>query len=73
MTKYIAPTKAESRMMATAHREATELLYQQHLRGIFDDGDPNHPKWNNGINYATGKPVKLFGEDTDKFITRQYR
>ena len=56
-----------------ALRRADTELRSQHARGIFDDGDPNHPKYNNGINYATGKPLSLFGHDTDQFMCRQYR
>lgn len=56
-----------------AMREADEELRAKHARGEFDEGDPNHPKYNNGINYVTGKPVRLFGQNTDEFMARQYR
>lgn len=61
------------RLAAQAMREADTLLRADHARGIFDDGDPNHPQYNNGINYATGKPLSLFGYETDSFMLRQYR
>lgn len=61
------------RLSTQAMREAGEELRAQHARGIFDDGDPNHPKYNNGINYATGKPLSLFGYETNGFMLRQYR
>ena len=54
-------------------READEELRAQHRRGIFDDGDPNHPRHNNGINYATGKPLSLFGFNVDAFMAKQHR
>jgi hypothetical protein len=47
-------------------------LRNQHAVGIFCDGDPNHPERNNGINYATGRPLTLFGESTAQFMRRQY-
>ena len=61
------------RLERQAHLEAAAELHKQHKAGIFDDGDPNHPKYNNGINYATGLPVNLFGYDTQEFLARQYR
>ena len=54
-------------------REAGEALTAQHKQGIFDDGDPNHPKYNNGINYATGKPASIFGYETESFLKRQHK
>lgn len=65
-------SKAWKRLAAQALREADEDLRKQHAQGIFDEGDPNHPKYNNGINYATGKPSSLFGYDTEEFMGRQY-
>lgn len=56
-----------------AMREAEEQILAQHKKGIFDEGDPNHPKYNNGINYATGKPLTIFGHDTDEFMQRQHQ
>ena len=53
-------------------READVQIRAQHRAGIFDDGDPNHPKYNGGINYATGKPATLFGYETLEFMARQY-
>ena len=65
--------KAWKRMMARAMREADEDIRAKHRAGIFDDGDPNHPKYNNGINYTTGKPATLFGYETDAFMRRQHK
>lgn len=56
-----------------AMRECDEAIRAQHRAGVFDEGDPNHPKYNGGINYATGKPVSLFGYETDAFLARQYK
>jgi hypothetical protein len=56
-----------------AMREADEQIRANHKRGQFDDGDPNHPKYNNGINYTTGQPATLFGYDTAAFMARQHR
>lgn len=53
--------------------ETDRLIRADHARGIFDDGDPNHPKYNNGINYVTGKPLTLFGYETDMFMAKQNR
>lgn len=52
-----------------ALQEADELLRKQHEKGIFDDGDPNHPKYNNGINYT--RP--LFGHEIQAFLQKQYK
>lgn len=68
MKTYDLPAK----LAASAMRDADRLIQQQHARGEFDDGDPNHPKLNGGINYATGKPATLFGYDTDAFMRKQH-
>ena len=52
---------------------AEKELEAKHDLGIFEDGDPNHPKYNNGYNYATGKYVNLFGYDQDEFMAKQYK
>jgi len=59
------------KLAAQAMREADNELYSKHLRGEFDEGDPNHPKYNDGYNYATGKFVSLFGYEQDEFIAKQ--
>lgn len=69
----IYESKAWKRLATQAVREAGDALEKQHAAGIFDEGDPNHPKYNNGVNYATGKPLSLFGYDTDAFMDRQHR
>jgi hypothetical protein len=68
MKTYDLPNKYAQQAM----RESNMLICTHHKAGIFDDGDPNHPKYNNGINYATGKPLTIFGYDTDKFLRKQY-
>ena len=57
---------------AEAMRQADKELRRQHEKGIFDDGDPNNPKYNGGFNYATGKYVELFGYSQDEFLAKQY-
>lgn len=69
----MAKLTPEERMYRAAIRDADRELCEQHKRGVFDEGDPNHPKYNNGINYATGKPATLFGYETDAFMARQHR
>jgi len=61
------------RLADAAMRAAEEEIRAAHARGIFDEGNPNHPMYNNGINYITGKPVSLFGYETSEFLARQYR
>ena len=58
---------------AQTMREVYTELRKQHAKGIFDDGDPNNPKYNNGYNYATGCFVSLFGYDQAEFMAKQYR
>lgn len=65
---YDLPQKLADKAM----READEQIRAKHRAGIFDEGDPNHPKYNNGVNYATGLPVSLFGYDTVDFLKKQY-
>lgn len=60
------------RVAKIAVAEANRQIEAAHARGEFDDGDPNHPKYNNGINYVTGKPATLFGYETDASLKRQY-
>ena len=54
-------------------RRSDAEIRAKHARGIFDEGDPNHPKYNGGINYVTGKPLTIFGYETDSFMARQHR
>ena len=61
------------RLAKQAMREADKMLHDQHAQGIFDGGDPNHPKYNNGINYATGLPVSIFGYKTIELLGKQYK
>mgnify|MGYP001209295787 CR=1 FL=1 len=55
-----------------AMKEADEQLRAQHKAGLFCDGDPNHPTYNDNYNYATGK-YQLFGMDQDELMNKQYR
>ena len=71
--KNDSEAKKLEQMEKKAHQEASDELYKQHKAGIFAEGDPNHPKYNNGINYATRLPWRLFGYDTQDFLARQYR
>ena len=68
MKTYNLPKKLAEQAM----REAGNELYSKHLRGEFNEGDPNHPKFNGGYNYATGQFVSLFGYQQDEFIAKQY-
>lgn len=67
-TKGLHPYYAQK-----AINESIEMLRKQHEKGIFDDGDPNHPKYNNGYNYATGQFVTLFGYGQDELMAKQYK
>jgi hypothetical protein len=69
MKTYNLPKKLAKQAM----RECDNELRAQHKKGQFDDGDPNHPKFNDGFNYATGKYVNLFGYAQDEFMVKQYR
>ena len=66
--EYNLPKKLAAQAMIEADNE----LYSKHLRGEFDEGDPNHPKYNGGFNYATGKYVSLFGYKQDDFMAKQH-
>lgn len=68
MNTYDLPQK----LADDAMREADDYLYNKHLYGKFDDGDPNNPKYNSGYNYATGKRI-LFGYQQDEFMRKQYK
>ena len=61
------------RLAKQALHEADKMLRDQHALGHFDEGDPNHPAYNNGINYVTGLPSKLFGYETSEFLDKQYK
>lgn len=61
------------RLAKQAMREAEQQIIAKHKLGVFDEGDPNHPKYNNGINYATGLPANLFGYDIAEFLNKQYK
>jgi hypothetical protein len=57
------------RMRDAALHAANRELSAKHARGEFDEGDPNHPMHNDGINYT--RP--LFGHKTADFLAKQYR
>ena len=61
------------RLAKQAMQEVDKILRDQHVLGQFDDGDPNHPIYNAGINYATGLPVSIFGYETSEFLGKQYK
>jgi hypothetical protein len=56
-----------------AIKSADDALYSQHYKGIFDESDPNHPKYNNGYNYATGQFVSLFGYSENELLAKQHK
>ena len=60
-------------LIRQAMRESGEAIYASHISGVFDEGDPNHPMYNDGINYLTGKPATLFGYETNVFLKKQYK
>ena len=61
------------RLAKQAMHEVDKMLHDQHVLGQFDDGDPNHPMYNAGINYATGLPVSILGYETSEFLGKQYK
>ena len=69
MKSYDLPKKIAQQAM----READKILRDNHALGQFDEGDPNHPMYNAGVNYVTGLPVTLFGYDTSEFLGKQYK
>lgn len=72
VAQSVFDSKDAKRIAKIAMKEADDMIYAQHLRGEFGDGDPNHPKYNNGYNYATGKFVNLFGYSQDELLAKQY-
>ena len=72
VAQSVFDSPAALRIAKQATHEAGVELERQHRAGVFDEGDPNHPKYNNGSNYATGLPVSLFGEAPTTFLRRQY-
>ena len=57
-----------ARMRKQALQDADRELQLEHCKGIFHDGDPNNPIYNNGINYT-----QLFGYNTKEFLGKQYK
>jgi hypothetical protein len=68
MKTYDLPKKLADQGM----RDADNIIYSKHIRGEFDEGDPNHPKYSGGYNYITGK-YQLFGHNQDEFMLKQYK
>ena len=69
MKTYNLPKKLAEQAM----RECDNQLRAQHKKGIFDEGDPNHPKFNGGFNYATGQYVQILGYTQTALLSKQYR
>ncbi len=55
-------SKDARRIQSSGHHEACAELDRQ-PRHMLDDGNPNHPMYNN----------KIFGFDEREFIAKQYR
>lgn len=51
-----------------AFADAERDIIAKHKAGEFDDGDPNHPQYNNGFNYT-----QCFGMTWDALFSRQMR
>lgn len=69
MKTYDLPKKYADQAM----QEADNMLLKQHVTGIFDEGDPNHPKYNGGWNYALGAYVEIFGYSQADLLAKQYK
>ncbi len=52
--------------------QAEKDIESCHSIGKFDDGDPNHPMYNDNYNYVTGE-YKLFGYEQEAFMSKQYK
>ena len=52
--------------------EAEKSIERDHENGIFSEGDPNHPLYNNNYNYAS-KEYTLFGYTQKELMGRQYK
>jgi len=73
VSQVIFDNAMKTKAFKMAFIRADKELEDEHANGLFSEGDPNHPKYNNGYNYATGKYVSLFGYDQDEFMTKQYK
>lgn len=67
MQNYDLPKRMRDQVV----REIEDELRSNNARGEFEEGDPNHPKYNGGYNYASGR--KLFGYDEKEFLAKQYK
>lgn len=77
MEKRTVPEAAFRAFEKTKHYkqafvEAGKSIERDHENGIFSEGNPNHPKYNNNYNYIT-QEYKLFGYDQNKFLAKQYK
>ena len=52
--------------------DAEKAIERDHESGIFSDGNPNHPMYNDGYNYCT-KGYNLFGYEQNEFLAKQYK
>jgi hypothetical protein len=60
-------------MVKAALRQAEDELRAQHLAGNYSEGDPNHPMYHEGFDYASGEYVDLFGYNQKDFMLKQYK
>lgn len=65
---YTLPAKMNKQIMRDCEKE----IEARHKKGIFDIGDPNHPDYNGGYNYAT-QSYMLFGYEQAEFLDKQYK
>lgn len=56
-----------------AINDSINEIYEENLKGIFGEGDPNHPKYNDGWNYVTCEYASLFGVSQREFMRKQYK
>lgn len=64
MKQYELPKARRVAALAMADKE----LRRNHEAGIIDEGDPNHPMYNGGLNYT-----KLFGRSWEATMALQNR
>jgi len=60
-------------MFRKAGVDAVNELYAKESLGQFDEGNPNHPMYNNGFDYTKNEYVSLFGYKQREFMAKQYK
>lgn len=71
VTESVFKAFEKTQQYKQAFVDADKSIERDHENGIFAEGNPNHPMYNNNYNYAS-KEYTIFGYAQKEFLAKQY-